>query len=177
MDARAQMEIEWQCIALNRAFAFLEDAIREPETPDRIAALFTSDGVIETNRQSAQGHAAIKAWTSWSKDLVPNYVSRHIIPNFHFTRVDQNSAEAVVYNITYQGHEEPGRPMDIVYIKPQGFLLRLQMKYRNTPEGWRITLLKVDSSFNPIDDVQHAGVWADGKDRQTSELRPVEVDG
>lgn len=150
MEISTQTDLEWQCIRLNRAFAFHNDHLHEPGAADRLVLLFTPEGLLDLGLYGiARGHEEIRRWAlQLVQDRVGGTLTRHTIPNFFFHHVGSDRAEATVYNITYAGQGDPAQAPPI-YLTPQGHFITLQMAYRKTAQGWRISSMKAEVSMAP----------------------------
>jgi uncharacterized protein (TIGR02246 family) len=142
MDTAAKREIEQACTALSHAFAYHLDR-KEYEA---LANLFAPDGVFVRMGARLEGRKQINAVMS---ERPPEQFTRHISTNFHFTRVDADTAEAVVYNISYFGFPESALPLD--YLSEQVMLLDFIDIYTRTDEGWRFLERKAQPLLIPKD--------------------------
>ena len=150
MKISLQTDLEWQCIRLNRAFAFHNDNLHEPGAAERLVLLFTPDGFLDSGLYGiARGHEEIRRWAlQLAQERARGTHMRHTIANFFFHHVDSDRAAATVYNITYAGQGDPAQAPP-VYLTPQGYFITLQMAYRKMAQGWCISSMKAEVSMVP----------------------------
>jgi uncharacterized protein (TIGR02246 family) len=129
MDQAARADIERECTALSYAFCYNLDH----RNYAGLADLFAPDGVWIRHGQRLQGREQIIAALS---QRLPNQFTRHVTTNFHFTKVTETRAEAVLYNMSYFSLEGD-KPLPLRFGPEQAMLLDFIDVYTRTPQGWR----------------------------------------
>jgi hypothetical protein len=147
MDARARMEIEWECRNLCYGFAHYIDSRRYAE----LTALFTQNGVFNRVGQVLNGHGAILAALE-QRSLEMR--TRHVCHNIYFSEVSEKTARALVYNTTLTGLGDPPS-LPVPYGLTQGVFLEFRDIYCLTAEGWRIAERVASIVLTPSDMPQH----------------------
>ncbi len=94
MDHDLAYRFERECVALSNAFAYHIDHRNYRELAD----LFAPDGVWVRLGVRFEGQAAILDAMAQRPD---NQFTRHVTTGHHFTRIDESSAAAFAYNISY----------------------------------------------------------------------------
>lgn len=128
MDNASRREIEADCVALSHAFAYHLDHKDYPA----LAALFAPDGTFIRTGVRLEGPAQILATMA---QRPAEQFTRHITTNFHFTEVRQDTARAVVYNVSFFAFPQSQLPLD--YDPKKAMLLDFIDTYTRTPQGWR----------------------------------------
>ena len=128
MDKATRREIEADCVALSHAFAYHLDCKEYPA----LAALFAPNGVFVRTGVRLEGPEQILATMS---QRPAEQFTRHVTTNFHFTQVDENTAKAVIYNVSFYSFPQSRLPLD--YLPEQVMLLDFIDTYTRTPTGWR----------------------------------------
>lgn len=128
MDKAMRREIEAECVALSNAFAYHLDH----KEYSALVALFAPDGAFVRTGVRLQGREKILAAM---QERPAEQFTRHITTNFHFTEVEDDSARAVFYNMSYFAYL-PGQP-PFAYDPARMLLLDFIDIYTRTAEGWR----------------------------------------
>ena len=111
---------------------------------DEAADLFAEDGVLE----SAEGHVSGPALRAALKKRSPDITTHHILSNMYVRPLDATNAEARAYVMVYRAPTLPDtlpRPMPAT---PGGAGL-WQMRFRKTPQGWRISRMAMAPKLAP----------------------------
>lgn len=124
--------VEWELVRLSHAFAHHIDHGEFEE----MIALFTPDGVFDRAGLVHHGHDELRAAMAER----PKVVTRHVLSNFHFPRIDADEAEGRIYCMSYHSFDGAGAPdaWPVVYATASGRLLEFWDTYRRTEDGWRI---------------------------------------
>jgi hypothetical protein len=132
MDNRKRMEIEWECTALSNALAYCLDHRKYED----LVALFTHDGVFDRLGHVSRGRDdLLRAMRERSTKIT----TRHLAGNYYFTQVDEKTAKAVVYNVTYVGEGGDDKPLPQEHRFTRSVFIEFADTYQKTPEGWRIS--------------------------------------
>lgn len=130
----------WELSRLNNAFAYFMDNGEF----DSMIALFTPDAVFDRAGIVHHGHEEMRQGMRER----PKVTTRHLLTNFHLTRADEDSAEAVVCAMVYHGPlAEDGGP--VVYATENGRVIEFYDTYTKTAEGWRISSRIARAIFTP----------------------------
>lgn len=141
MNKTTQLEIEHDCRALIAAFSYYIDH-REY---DALTALFALEGVWFRHGVRNEGHAQILAAL---QQRPANQFTRHVTAATHFSHVDENTAHAVSYNLSYFSLDPSEMPMRY---QPQNLMVvDFKDTFIKTADGWRF--LERDSPFAMIPD-------------------------
>lgn len=142
-DAFARMLAEWQCTQLCYRFAHHLDT----GDFEGMISLFTADGLFDRVGQILQGHEQIR---SAFRERAPGITSRHLVTNVHFVEVQQDRAEAQVYNLSF--HATGGeRDQPLVYATANGRCIDFHDHYQLTADGWRFSSRRAKAIFIPHD--------------------------
>lgn len=130
----------WELCRLNNAFAYFMD---NGEFESMIA-LFTPDAVFDRAGVVHHGREELRQGMLER----PKVTTRHLLTNFHLTRVDDDEAEAVVCAMVYHGpRSENGEA--VVYATDNGRVIEFHDTYVKTSEGWRISSRIARPIFTP----------------------------
>lgn len=130
MEAGKRTEIEQACIRLSYAFAYCIDT----RDYDGLVALFAADGVWERHGEVLSGRERIMEVL---RSRPANQFTRHVVTNFHFTRVGETSASAVLYNMSWFSHSVTSLPSP--FAPENALLLDFLDDYQLTTEGWKFS--------------------------------------
>ena len=128
MDHSARRQIEAECVALSNAFSYHLDH----KDYLSLVALFSPDGTFVRTGVRLEGRVKILEVMSQRPE---NQFTRHVTTNFHFTHVDENTAKAVFYNMSFFAFLDGKPPFD--YDPKRLMLLDFIDTYALTSEGWR----------------------------------------
>lgn len=129
MNTTERQTIEWELTRLVNSFSHCIDKGRYGE----LAELFTEDGEFDRVGQVLRGRAEILQ----AMNNRHAFLTRHVIANLLFTRVDADAAEATMYVANFVG-QTPAGDGPVAYALPQPAFLEFDDTYRRTPTGWRI---------------------------------------
>lgn len=130
----------WELSRLNNAFAHFIDNGEF----DSMIELFTPDAVFDRAGIVHHGHEEIRQGMRER----PKVTTRHLLTNFHLTKTNDNTAEAVVCAIVYHGPiSEGGEP--VVYATDNGRVIDFHDTYTKTSDGWRISSRIARPIFTP----------------------------
>lgn len=112
---------------------------------ERVAALFTEDGVLDRFGQLAEGRARISRWLSKER---PKQLIRHVCSNFSGHLLSSGDVEGSTYFTAYRTMGAPSLPVKNTIPLMIGEWLDL---FAQTAEGWRIKRRSISVAFVAAD--------------------------
>lgn len=112
---------------------------------ERVASLFTEDGVLDRFGQLAQGRAAILRWL---KEERPKQLIRHTCSNFSGRLLPSAEVEGSTYFTAYRAMGAPTLPVKNTTPLMVGEWHDL---FAQTAEGWRIKQRSISAAFVAAD--------------------------
>jgi hypothetical protein len=101
---------------------------------ESMIGLFTPDAVFDRAGTVHHGHEELRQGMRER----PKATTRHLLANFYFHHVTQDSAEGVLCANVYHGPpSKNGEPVN--YATEQGRIVEFTDTYVRTPDGWRIS--------------------------------------
>ncbi len=140
MEDIERVLIERECERLVTAYCHYVDH----DDAERIAELFTEDGVWKSPEATLDGREAIRKAMA-ERAANAGRMSRHVCNNLLIDIVDEDHAEGVVYLTLYRHDGEEGRRFS-----PLGSPVMVgeyRDRFLRTAEGWRITHREAAASF------------------------------
>lgn len=138
MNPDDTMRTEWALVQLNNAFAYY----RDNGPVESMMELFTEDARIERAGTALRGHQELR---DFLQERAKN-TTRHLLTNFHFTDVDENSAAGVVCALVYEGPpSEVGGPV----VQSSGRVVEFHDSYVKSGDAWRIASRAARHIFTP----------------------------
>jgi hypothetical protein len=128
MNSQARRAIVAECIELSYAFAYYLDHNKY----DELVNLFVPDGVFVRTGVRLAGRGQILATM---KKRPSEQFTRHVTTNSHFTQVEETTARAVFYNISYFAFTPNMPPLS--FEPARVMLLDFIDIYTKTNDGWR----------------------------------------
>lgn len=140
MDREERMLAEWELTRLNNDFVYFMDS----GNFEAMISLFTPEGVFDRAGNVHHGQDEIRQGMSER----PKVTTRHLLSNFYFDGVEQDSAKAVVTSMVYHGPaSENGEA--VVYATDNGRVVEFTDQYKKTRDGWRISSRVARPIFTP----------------------------
>jgi hypothetical protein len=136
-----QLVIERDCEALAIAYTHGVDL----EHPEKVAQLFTNDGLWQIGNQKVQGRDAIHTFFT-SQQAPKDFVSRHVLSNHKVTVNNSSSASGISYVTLYHFKGELGSEAMIDTGHPYAVVV-YQDEYVATKQGWKIKSRNILPSF------------------------------
>jgi hypothetical protein len=136
-----QLMIERDCEALAIAYTHGVDL----EHPEKVAQLFTNDGLWQIGNQKVQGRDAIHTFFT-SQQAPKDFVSRHVLSNHKVTVNNSSSASGISYVTLYHFKGELGSEAMIDTGHPYAVVV-YQDEYVATKQGWKIKSRNILPSF------------------------------
>jgi hypothetical protein len=136
-----QLVIERDCEALAIAYTHGVDL----EHPEKVAQLFTNDGLWQIGNQKVQGRDAIHTFFT-SQQAPKDFVSRHVLSNHKVTVNNSSSASGISYVTLYHFKGELGSEAMIDTGHPYAVVV-YQDEYVATKQGWKIKIRNILPSF------------------------------
>ena len=140
MDTVEQLSIERECQRLVTEYCHLVDH----GEAERIADLFSEDGVWKSPEVTMNGQAEVKRGFAARQANVKR-MSRHVCNNFLLNIIDEDHAEGTVYLTLYRHDGEPGRRLSPLE-GPQ-MVGEYRDRFVRTSEGWRFAHREIEISF------------------------------
>ena len=140
MEDLERVLIERECERLVTAYCHYVDH----DDAERIAELFTEDGVWKSPEATLDGREAIRKAMA-ERQANAGRMSRHVCNNLLIDIVDEDHAEGVVYLTLYRHDGEEGRRFS-----PLGSPVMVgeyRDRFLRTAQGWRITHREAAASF------------------------------
>lgn len=128
MNAADRRAVEQDLGQLISRFSYCIDNGRYEE----LAGLFTEDCLFDRVGDRLEGRGAILA----AMRKRHSYLTRHVITNILFTRVEADEAEATMYVVNFVG-ESPTAGLPVGYAMEPA-VLEFTDQYRRTDDGWLI---------------------------------------
>lgn len=129
LDTSARQAIEADLTQLISRFSHYIDSGKYQE----LALLFTEDGIFDRVGQVLNGRAAILQ----AMHNRHTFLTRHMVSNILFTRIDAQEARATMYVANFVGHGGKTE-LPVGFALPQPAILEFDDTYRRTTGGWRI---------------------------------------
>lgn len=145
METAGKNEGDWRsaCEALSIAFANGVDHRHY----DRVAALFTEDGILNRWGQAIMGRAELRAWL----DTRPtDVVTRHVCSNFEARLTAPGIAQGFTLFTFYRGAGSDNRDASIALTGP-AMVGEYLDQFRLTQDGWRIAQRDIHIVFHSPD--------------------------
>jgi hypothetical protein len=136
-----QLVIERDCEALAIAYTHGVDL----DQPEKVAQLFTTDGLWQIGNQKVQGRDAIHTFFT-SQQSQKDFVSRHVLSNHNVTVNNSSSASGISYVTLYHFKGELGSEAMILTGHPYAVVV-YQDEYVATKQGWKIKSRNILPSF------------------------------
>jgi ketosteroid isomerase-like protein len=108
---------------------------------DRVAALFTEDGVWDRHGERLEGPDQILAQL---EGRPPTQIERHVMTNIHVSQESPDECSATSYLTLFRAEAEPGRPAEVE--GPVG-IGEFHDRFRLTDTGWKISFRTVERVF------------------------------
>jgi uncharacterized protein (TIGR02246 family) len=133
MDDLERAEIEHACARLQVRYTHLVDF----GEADRVADLFTPDGVICLSDSSLKGREAIRSGYAEIRDRTSRTVLRHVCTNQLVDVIDERTAAGAVYFTVYQA---PVAAEGAASLEGPSVIGVYRDTFKLTDEGWRFSL-------------------------------------
>lgn len=108
---------------------------------DRVAALFTEDGVWDRHGERLEGPDRILALL---ERRPPTQIERHVMTNIHVSQESPDECAGTSYVTIFRAESEPGRPAAVE--GPVG-VGEFHDRFRLTDTGWKISFRTVERVF------------------------------
>lgn len=140
MNRDDTMRTEWALLQLNNAFVYFMDNAQF----ESMIELFTEDALFDRAGTVHRGHQELRQGVRER----PKATTRHLLNNFYFTDVEEDSAAGIVCAMVYHGPpSENGEP--VVYATTNGRVIEYHDSYVKTAAGWRFSSRVARAIFRP----------------------------
>ena len=140
MERSEKILIERDCERLVTAYCHFVDH----GEAERIAELFTEDGVWTSPEVTMDGREAIRKAMAFRQANVAR-MSRHVCNNFLLDISDADHAEGTVYLTLYRHDGEEGRLVSP--LEGPAMVGEYRDRFVRTEEGWRISYREIQVDF------------------------------